>query len=98
MNIVIAASYFSECIDRLAELTPREWLIIVAVSALAAAVVLQAAEDYRAALERTRRTRGREGSKALAETERFFRSRWFTRLAGMDGRQVMERMRKEAGA
>ena len=40
MNIVIAASYFSECIARLAELTLREWLIIVVASAFAAAVLL----------------------------------------------------------
>ena len=66
--------------------------------ALAAAVVEQAAEDWRAAAAVLRKKPDHPGAAALRrETERFFRSRWFAQLTDLDGRLLLERLREGAG-
>ena len=64
--------------------------------ALAAAVVEQAAADWRAAAAVLRKKPDHPGAAALRrETERFFRSRWFAQLTDLDGQKLLERLRKE---
>jgi hypothetical protein len=66
--------------------------------ALAAAVVEQAAADWRAAAAVLRKKPDHPGAAALRrETERFFRSRWFAQLTDLDGRLLLERLREGAG-
>ena len=62
---------------------------------LANAIVMQAAEDYRAACSALRR---RPDLKVQADRkrslERFFRSRWFHTLSAMDVEPLLEEIRK----
>ncbi len=63
---------------------------------LANAVIVRAAEDYRADLQRIRKDPGnREAMKDALKIERFFRSRWYTRLTDVPGEYLIERLRKE---
>lgn len=58
------------------------------------AVVRLAAEDYLRAVRRL----PRPGAKAaVREITAFFRSDYFLRLTGADGRKILEHIRKEAG-
>ena len=56
------------------------------------AIVRQAVEDRLRALRR----QDRAGLKRLRETESFFRSEYFRRLTGLDGRKILQLIRKEA--
>ena len=60
------------------------------------AVVLQAAEDYRLARLVLRRRPDRETARLIIrDVERFFRSEWFTRITGLDGRTILEKLKGE---
>jgi hypothetical protein len=60
------------------------------------AVVLQAAEDYRLARQVLRRRPDRETARLMVrDVERFFRSEWFTRITGLDGRTILEKLKGE---
>ena len=65
---------------------------------LAGAIVLQAAKDYRMALEGLKRHPSNYKMQYLKkDVERFFLSSWFVELTDLDGRMLMEQLRKEAG-
>lgn len=66
---------------------------------LANAIILQAAKDYRKALKCLRANPDNYAAgKDKAEIERFFCSRWFDVLSGVDGRGLMRALQKEATA
>ena len=54
---------------------------------LANAIILQAVKDYRNARHK--------GTKA--EIEQFFRSEWFEILTDLDGKKLIEDLRRESG-
>ena len=66
--------------------------------ALSAAIIQLAAEDYKKAYKhrnsRARNTRDKARAD-LKTLERFFTGEWFALLVDMDGRYIMERIRKE---
>ena len=61
---------------------------------LVQAVVMQAVEDFRLARNILRRrpdsTRAR---RMLRDVEGFFRSAWFITLTGLDGREILNRLK-----
>lgn len=64
--------------------------------ALVQAIVLQAVEDYRLAGRALRRRPDHTAARALArDVERFFRSAWFTDITGLDGKEILERLKGE---
>ena len=60
--------------------------------ALVEAVVRQAVWDHMCAL---RRRHSRAAAERAGETERFFRSDYFTRLTGVNGEVILRLIRKE---
>ena len=63
---------------------------------LANAIVILAANDYRSALKRLKKTpRNREAKAAASDLERFFRSGWYSALTSVDGEYLIENIRKE---
>ena len=66
--------------------------------ALALAIVLQAAEDWRDAVRNLRRSPDdRDAAKMLRETERFFRSPRFHLLMDLDGGALLARLKESEG-
>ena len=64
---------------------------------LAEAIVLQAAEDYRTALRTLRRRPDlRPARQRKTSLERFFRSRWFSILSGLEPERLITALREEA--
>ena len=64
---------------------------------LAAAIVLQAVKDYRAAVRRQKRDPGNRGARMrIREVERFFRSPWYGMLTDIDANELIGSLRKEA--
>ena len=64
---------------------------------LAGAIILQAVKDYRMALEGLKRHPSNYKMQYLKkDVERFFLSSWFVELTDLDGRMLMEQLRKEA--
>jgi hypothetical protein len=62
------------------------------------AMVAQAAVDYvkaRAILGRKRRRKRGGIAERIGEVEGFFRSRWFEDLTGMDGEEMIRRLKEE---
>lgn len=55
---------------------------------LANGIVVQACEDYRAALKR-------DDEQAITEIERFFRSGWYKMLTSIDEEYLISKLRKE---
>ncbi len=55
---------------------------------LANGIVVQACEDYRAALKW-------DDEQAITEIERFFRSGWYKMLTSIDGEYLISKLRKE---
>ena len=63
---------------------------------LANAVILQAAEDYREVCRGLRKhPRSRRPLEQKRSLEYFFRSGWFKVLSAVDGRKLLEQIRKE---
>ena len=61
---------------------------------LVQAIVLQALEDYRRARRILLRRPDREAARLMIrDVERFFRSEWFTRITGLDGRTILEKLK-----
>ena len=58
------------------------------------AIVRLAAEDYLRALRRLPRP---GAAKTVRETTAFFRSDYFLRLTGADGKRILSKIKKEAG-
>ncbi len=66
---------------------------------LANAIVLQAAKDYRSALQTVRKNPVNGTAKLeVQECERFFRSKWYSVLTSVDGEYLMKRLREEVEA
>ena len=64
---------------------------------LAGAIILQAVKDYRMALAGLKRHPSNYKMKyKKKDVERFFLSSWFVELTDLDGRMLMEQLRKEA--
>ena len=59
---------------------------------LANAIIEQAVKDYRGAAKKNP-----VDTQTIAETEKFFRSPWFSRLTKIDGKWLSERLKKECG-
>lgn len=65
--------------------------------ALATAVAKMAAEDWRKSARQEIKA-GKAGHyNVRRECERFFRSEWFRTLTGVDGRYVLQELRRELG-
>lgn len=63
---------------------------------LANAIVIQAAEDYRAALKRIKRNpNNRDAVDEALQIERFFRSGWYQVLTSVDGEYMIRRLQEE---
>ena len=63
---------------------------------LANAIVVLAVKDYRYARWRVRRFPGAKTSQErIRECERFFRSKWFKVLTGIDGKELINQLRRE---
>ena len=61
---------------------------------LAQAVVMQAVEDYRRARRILRRRPDHtRACKAAREVEGFFRSAWFMTLTGLDGGEILDKLK-----
>lgn len=64
--------------------------------ALANAIVLQAVNDYRAALKKVKKNpNNREALDEALQIERFFRSQWYQVLTSVDGEYLINRLRRE---
>ena len=64
---------------------------------LAAAVVYQACEDYRAVRRALRRhPDSRRAAAEKRQLERFFISRWFRVLSELDGRTLLRQLKEES--
>ena len=64
--------------------------------ALANAIVLQACEDYRAALKKIKKNpKNQEAMSEAMECERFFRSGWYQALTSVDGEYLIRKLREE---
>ena len=65
--------------------------------ALANAIVLQAAKDYKAAIRQMKRHPGtRAGMGTVIQIEKFFHSAWFGVLTDIDPDYLIKRLRREA--
>ena len=65
--------------------------------ALANAIVLQAVNDYRAALKKVKKNpNNRIALDEALQIERFFRSHWYQVLTSIDGEYLINRLRREA--
>ena len=65
---------------------------------LANAIILQAVEDYRAALKRLKRDPHNTSARQTArEVEEFFLSDWFKALTDADGEMILNRLREGFG-
>jgi len=63
---------------------------------LASAIVLQAVKDWRSAAKTLRkRPRYELAIKLKADCERFFRSGWFETLTNVDGRVILQKLKRE---
>ena len=63
---------------------------------LAAAIVAQAAKDYRCALSELKRNPySFKAHEMKTETEKFFRSDWIMALTGLDGELLMKKIRED---
>ena len=59
---------------------------------LAHAIVVQAAKDWQTA---SGHPKSKKAKEVMAECEEFFLSEWFTELSGLDGKAVLEKLKKE---
>lgn len=78
--------------DRKNDCPARSGFYDAGVIRLIEAIVRQAAKDHLAALRR----HDRNGAARLRETRAFFRSACFSRLTGVSGERLLERIEKEA--
>ena len=64
---------------------------------LANAIILQAVKDYRMALKSLKaNSRNRTVQTDKAESERFFRSQWYSTLTDVNGEMLILSLQKEA--
>lgn len=64
--------------------------------ALANAIILQAAKDYRAARKKQKYYPKNKDAKLMVEDlEKFFRSDWFAALTSIDGELLLRKLQEE---
>ena len=67
--------------------------------ALANAIVSQAAKDYRTAVRQLKKLTDSQKAAAMKrECERFFHSRWYSQLTGVDPDYILNRIQEEEAA
>ena len=65
---------------------------------LASAIVIQAAKDYKKALQTLKKNkRSNQAMSMKEEVERFFASDWYRELTDLDGAFLMQKIREEVG-
>lgn len=65
--------------------------------ALANAIILQAVNDYRAALKKVKKNpQNMTAIDEALQIERFFKSQWYQTLTSVDGEYLINKLRKEA--
>lgn len=63
---------------------------------LANAIILQAVKDYRDALKTVKNyPQSIEANKMKSDTERFFRSSWFSGVTSIDGNMLIRKLKEE---
>lgn len=62
---------------------------------IANAIVAQAAEDYRKALNGISYCKNKSPDECIEELETFFRSNWYRTLTKVDSEYLMEQIKKE---
>lgn len=63
---------------------------------LANAIILQAVKDYRAAKKKLKKQpTNKDAEITIKDTERFFRSDWFTALTDVDGALILRKLQEE---
>lgn len=63
---------------------------------LANAIILQAVKDYRAAKKKLKKQpMNKDAEITIKDTERFFRSDWFTALTDVDGAVILRKLQEE---
>ena len=63
---------------------------------LANAIILQAVKDYRAAKKKLKKQpTNKDAEIMIKDTERFFRSDWFTALTDVDGEVILRKLQEE---
>ena len=63
---------------------------------LANAIIMQAVKDYRAAKKKLKkRPTNKDAELMVIDTEKFFRSDWFTALTNVDGEVILRKLQEE---
>ncbi len=63
---------------------------------LANAIIMQAVKDYRAAKKKLKkRPTNKDAELMVLDTEKFFRSDWFTALTNVDGEVLLRKLQEE---
>ena len=63
---------------------------------LANAIIMQAVKDYRAAKKKLKKQPTNKDSELMVlDTEKFFRSDWFTALTDVDGAVILRKLQEE---
>ena len=85
---------YSECRDEAA--SSRTVTEETPYRELANAVVMQAAQDYYAALRKCRRCNTEQNRKEVKALEAFFRGEWYSQLTDANGEALLRRIRAVA--
>lgn len=63
---------------------------------LANAIIMQAVKDYRAAKKKLKKQpTNKDAELMVLDTEKFFRSDWFTALTDVDGAVILRKLQEE---
>ena len=63
---------------------------------LANAIIMQAVKDYRAANKKLKKQpTNKDAELMVLDTEKFFRSDWFTALTDVDGAVILRKLQEE---
>ena len=74
----------------------KETVSLDSLTALANAIIVQAAKDYRRALRKQKKDPGNVSAKIpIEEAEQFFRSDWYRILTTVDGETLIKQLREE---
>ena len=74
----------------------KETVSLDSLTALANAIIVQAAKDYRRALRKQKKDPGNVSAKIpIEEAEQFFRSDWYRILTTIDGETLIKQLKEE---
>ena len=74
----------------------KETVSLDSLTALANAIIVQAAKDYRRALRKQKKDPGNVSAKIpIEEAEKFFRSDWYRILTTVDGETLIKQLKEE---